>query len=206
MNYKIKNHTLIIFILILTLNQLTKASKPTFSFECLIQNAEYGFEFMYHSSEIFNFNRSATSVYVYPLEHLSNLDRVRWLIQSTRNSSNLQTVLIKSFRSNRYLCASNGHLERFMKRRKVYLSNHFEKETCEWMLEDAENNSKEDNRDQLNMKSYITNVKYKEGLYAPSYFFKRDKFKRNLYLWFDKNEKFKSRKFNWIIDCSNIHF
>ena len=49
--------------------------------------------------------------------------------------------------------------------------------------------------DQLGMRSYITNVKYNESLYAASYFFKKDQFKRNPYLWQKEKEKFKSKQF-----------
>ena len=55
------------------------------------------------------------------------------------------------------------------------------------------------------MKTFIKNVKYDEPLYAPSFFFKKDQISKNLYLWFDKNERFKSKQLNWIIDCLNIN-
>ncbi len=179
--------------------------KSTFSFECLIHNQEYGFEFMYDSNDIFNFSTSATTAYLYPLEHVPSFSRVRWLIQPSKNGSSLETILIKSYKSNKYLCASGRHLERFMKRRKVYLSNRFEKETCEWKLEIVDPKEMQDNHN-LGMKSYIINVKYDEPLYAQTFFFKKDQFKRNLYLWHDKNDKRGSKQFNWIIECLDINF
>ena len=96
-------------------------TKTSFSFECLIHNQNYGFEFMYDSNDIFNFSTSATTPYLHPLEHVPSFSRVRWLIQPSKNGSSLETILIKSYKSNKYLCAIGRLLERFMKRRKVYL-------------------------------------------------------------------------------------
>ena len=173
-----------------------------FSFECLIQNGKYGFEFLYDSDEIFNLNRSTSVPYVYPLDYLSNLNKIRWLFQLTHNNTR---VIIKSFKSNKYFCASNRHLDIFKLRRLVYLSDNFEREVCEWKLEKVFN--KEINyRDQLGINSIIRNVKYDEPLYAPSYFFKKDQFKRNLYLWYDKKDQKKFKQFNWIIECSNFQY
>jgi hypothetical protein len=178
--------------------------KALFPFECLIHNENYGFEFLYHSNEMINSNRSTAVPYIYPMKNLPSLDRIRWTLKATRDDSDLETVLFKSYKSNKYLCASDLHLDRTKKRRIIYLSSSFEKDACEWKLENVVNKG----RDQLDgqIKNYITNIKYDEPLYAPSYFFKKDRFKRNIYLWKDKNEKLNSKKFNWIIECSNVQY
>ena len=208
MNFLIQRKELILFATILTLKEfsfLKENDKILFSFDCLIQNELYGFEFLSHSSESFySKNRSTEMPYLISLDNLNNFRVIRWIIQPTRNSSTVETVLIKSYKSNKYLCASNSHLEKFLKRRKVYLLNNFEKETCEWKLENVDSKKKQKN-DELGMKSYIKNVKYDEPLYVPSFFFKKDQISKNLYLWFDKNERFKSKQFNWIIECLNIN-
>ena len=150
-----------------------------------------------------NLNRSISTPFVYPLKYLTNRNKVRWILEATSDGFNLDTVLLKSYSSNKYLCASNLHLDRFKSRRIVYLSNYFEKEACEWKLEKVISKSNQD-EDQLGMRSYITNVKYNESLYAASYFFKKDQFKRNPYLWYNQKEKFKSKQFEWMIECSDV--
>jgi hypothetical protein len=208
MFYLIKQKAIIVFALIVLKSNgfaFLKQKEMSFSFECLIQNENYGFEFLYHSNEFIKSNWSTTMPYVFPLTNLNVYNRIRWIIKATRDDSILETVYIKSFKSNQYLCASNSHLEVFLKRRKVFLSNNFIKDDCEWKIEKITTpNDKDDHNDQLGVKSYITNVKYDQPLYAASYFFKRDHLKRNVYLCHDKNEKKNSKKFNWIIECLDV--
>ena len=194
---------IMIILVMAVLNRFVclNSEKTIFSFECLIQNGQYGFELLYDSDEMTNLNRSISTPFVYPLKYLTNSNKVRWILEATNDSNSLDIVSLKSYSSNKYLCASSHHLDRFKLRRIVYLSNYFEKEACEWKLEKVISKSNQD-EDQLGMRSYITNVKYNEPLYAASYFFKKDQFKRNPYLWHNEKEKFKSKQFEWMIECS----
>ena len=201
MFFQIKENSILMYVLfILIVNNSKGLEDYSFSSQCMIDNEKYRFEYLYHSDEIINLNRSTAIPYMFPLKHLTNLKKIRWILKFSRNSSSLDTFLIKSYKSNKYLCGSNRHLDRFRIRRRVFLSNNYEQEACEWNIEKVISKNNQD-QDELGMKSYITNVKYGESLYAASYFFKQDQFKRSIYLWHEKNEKFKSKQFNWIIEC-----
>ena len=171
-----------------TFQDINSTQTYSSSYKCLIQNEEYRFEFLYHSDDMFYSNRLTGTPFTYSLDNLLNLNRIRWILETTGD----ETILIKSYQSNKYLCASGRYVDRFKIRRRVFLSNNFEKETCEWKLESS---------DKKGMMVYMINVKYNQALYAASFFFKKDEYKRNVFLWHDKNEKYKSKKFEWIIEC-----
>jgi hypothetical protein len=190
-------------------NEQTEINKP-FNFECFIHNQEYGYEFLYHSND--TLSESKSNVYTYQMEHVAKLDRIRWhivpksILISSKKHPIIETVYLKAYNSNKYLCASTRHVDRFKLRRRIYLMSKLDDKSCEWRLDsiksDYGNNDK--NSEKMIIVSRITNLKYKEGLYAASNFFKKDRYNRHVYLWHDKNEASKCKKFNWIIDCIEI--
>ena len=201
-------------------NQTHLKIKRPYSFECLIHNQEYGYEFLYHSND--TTSKLKSNVYTYPMEHVAKLDRIRWHIVpksvslNSKNEPIIETVYLKTQDSNKYLCASNRHVDRFKQRRRIYIMNKQDDKSCEWILENMKsdytntkydnenNNNKSKDSDKILIVTRITNLKYKEALYAASNFFKKDRYNRNIYSWHEKNLTSKSKQFNWIIDCIDI--
>ena len=168
---------------------------------CLIHNQKYSFEYLYASDKVFTdiikIQNPHRNIFTNPIGMVDDFNRLKWTITQV-NQSNV-TVTIKS-NNNEYLCSSDLHQDILHQRRRVYLKtmgkNRYIKmitPNCQWRLQ------------QVGVQSYIIwNDWFNEPLYAPSFFYKHDLIKRNVYLW--KHKPSSSKQFIWSIDCSKGKF
>jgi hypothetical protein len=99
------------------------------------------------------------------------------------------------------LCSSRKHLDPTNVRRILYTTPIRDGKNCEWKLIRVNSPSSNDGENYL-----IINAHYNEQMYAPSFFFKKDKDRRNVYMWYDKKKIHFSDSFKWIIECFNFRF
>ena len=186
-------------------------SKPTLGSECLIHNKEYSYEYLYQSNDKSTIKENALNAYIYPIGKLKDYDTIRWDMIEIFD----ENYLLKSIKSSYYLCASNtkhGSLGSSMTRRILYTSVS-SSYNCIWNIKKVKEdikNIKKNNRTYL-----IWNSLYNEQLYAPTFLFKTNFEKRNIFLWRSKQKdsisslvKFshETDRFKWIIDCSTGTF
>ena len=184
---------LILMIHLLILATL-KANNPKqsndFGTDCLIHNDQYQFEYLYSP------NKNTSLVRLIPLDKVDDFNKLRWsLIEIDDHQSNGQFYLKSSYFDD-YICATNMFADFLGLRRKV-MRVRLKKDdlldnNCKWIL-------KKKSSITLDNKYIITNVLFDQSLYAYSYFFKRNIFQREVYLWHKKNAKSKTMK--WMIDC-----
>jgi hypothetical protein len=189
---------LILFIHIFTLVWChLPREKPTGG--CLIHNQKYSYEYLYASDDVSSSRTkeetSNHNIYTHQLGSVDDFDRLKWTITQAFGKSN-STVTIKS-NQNEYLCASGSYQDIFRQRRKLFLKrnvNEFLNANCQWRLE------------QIGDKTLyvIWNDWHNEPLYAPSYLYRHDFKKRNVYLW--KKRPSSSGQFKWFIDCRRGDF
>jgi hypothetical protein len=179
--------------------QLVNGNKS--SSECLITNKEYPDEYLLKSDDVFGNRFFGTAVYLHPISKTNEHYKLKWqLIPTSMNDENI--FFIKSVYQNTYLCASELELNSNKVRRQVYTSRQISHNNCEWRIEksgDDETNNK--NNDYGKISFLIWNTKFRNQLYAGSYFFKADKLKRNIFLKNDKSKIYKSDDYKWLIDC-----
>lgn len=183
-------------LIILLINAFLNSNRMVNSLDCLIYNKQYKYEYLYQSTEINTLDMYGSKVYIFPLKNLFNLDTIRWSLFLTSDNS---TFFFKSFLSDEYLCSSPKHLDESNLRRLLYTTPIREGKNCEWKLIKVNSSS------QKNGESYlIINAYYNEQMYAPSFFFKKDKDRRNIYLWYDNKKLDFSSNFRWVVECLNF--
>ena len=167
--------------------------------ECLIHNQKYSYEYLYASDDINSgMNKQPYhNVYTYSVGAVDDFDRIKWTISQTFKSN--ATVTIKS-NQDEYLCSSETYQDIFRHRRKLYLKSVKNKAlkmispNCHWRLEQIGNKTL----------YVIWNDWHNEPLYAPTFFYKQDTTKRNVFLW--RNSPSSSGQYKWFIDCSKGDF
>ena len=179
------------------------------SLDCLIHNREYSYEYLYdENDELHEFEKYLKlNIFTTHLSKVRNYEKITWeLIPNMKKDA----IYLKNKNSNNYLCASNLFLSPMKVRRTLYTSKVKQGDNCLWKLNEIMKNTTktrneiydEDDDDELTAKTYlIWNVKYNQQMYAPTFFFKTDKHRRNVYLWNDRKNVYKSNKFKWVLDC-----
>jgi hypothetical protein len=172
--------------------------------ECLIHNKEYSYEYLYQSNE------NDSNAYVYPIANLKDFEKIRWDLIEFFD----ENYLIKSIKTNSYLCASSLKNSSFglSSTRRMLHTSATSSYNCIWNIKKvSEINSKK-------RTYFIWNSLYNEQLYATrAYFFKKNSDKRNVYLWRSKSKhasifsayfqsSHETDRFKWIIDCSTGTF
>jgi hypothetical protein len=184
---------------------------------CFIRNIKYTDEYLYSSNDFDSLDKDTsltTSIFdkqrIFVNEmspkHISSIRQSIWLFQpveimTSDNKIKNRTFLIGNAHfKNHILCASSDHLDRFNQRRLVNLNRLNDEikilkglSKCVWILDKVNPNS-------VNSNDFmITNMKYKEKLYAASYLFKTSRTKRrNVFLWHKKPD---STQFVWNVNC-----
>jgi hypothetical protein len=188
----------IILSVILFLVTQSVSNTDNVSFECLIQNDEYKYEYLYTSDQLDPADYYKRKVYTFPLQHLDAFDPIKWYLIPMGHFND--TFYIMNHQFNEYLCGSDFHLDLFELRRKVSMSKLVDKtiehKNCEWRLEPLMDESNVET--QSSNRFIIWNVKYNEPLYAASTLFKTLNYKRNVFTWHSKPN---SKQFVWIVDC-----
>jgi hypothetical protein len=196
--------SVIYFKIVLILFAFSINANLSSGLECFIHNREYSYEYFYNENEQLNdFERYLNlNVFTTHLSKITNYKRITWEVISNLKK---RAIYFKNKATNHYLCASNLYMSSMKVRRTLYTSNEKQGDNCLWKLNQilkikpTRNETRND--EDFSKNTYlIWNLKYNQQLYAPSFFFKSNKYRRNVYLWHDKKENL-SNKFRWIMDC-----
>jgi hypothetical protein len=194
-----KNISEKILLIIAILVGLTNENGADSSGECLITNQKYPDEYLFKSDDIYGNRFFGTFVYLHPIINKNDQNKLKWQLISTPNDEN--KFYLKNHSS--FLCASELEINFNKVRRQVYASRQISHNNCEWRIEkstdDDINNCDDEN---AKIPFLIWNTKFNNQLYAGSYFFKVDKYKRNIFLKNDETKLYKSDDYKWFIDCS----
>lgn len=181
------------------------ATNPTssLSIECLINNLEYAFEYLHTSDDTDQLEQIyQRNIYTYPLEEIENFDFLKWNLVQIDGLPDTFFIISHSF-NEEYLCASYKFDDVFRTKRMIYRRMVNKKQqknidNCKWKLSKIESYSN-------NRTFRIRNLKYREYLFADETNFKRDGFKRNIYLN-GKHPSNETNQFDWLVDCSRGTF
>ena len=187
---KTKNFYLIKIVIILIIN----IDKKAFSRDCFIYNKKYDYESLYQPN-------NGSIVYAHPLSEINDMWKALWSIRVTRSGS----IYIQSIYTQEYLCATPNYYKSDQKRRLLKMKKYREAKSCEWNIKQSISNDSNENGNDVEKKFIflVWNVLYNEALYAPIFYYKKDKNNRNLFLWSaaDKSKHLKSDCFKWIFEC-----
>ena len=175
--------------------QSSSSSSSKFGSNCLIHNEAYRFEYLYSINENNKKMSSQKNVHLMPLSKVNDFNNLRWSLIETQNKSG--QFYLKSSLFDDYLCASFEYGDLFRLRRKVMRikinsTNLNALENCKWILKQVD-------LEKSNSRYLITNVLFDQALYAATYFFQIQLYKRDVFLWNKKNVN--SKKFKWVIHC-----
>ncbi len=167
--------------------------------ECLIHNQKYLYEYLYASDDFSSAHivkNTYHNVFTISVGAVDDFGRLKWTIAPSFKSN--ATLTIKSSQ-NEYLCSSESYQDMFRNRRKLFLKkrNNAIKMIgphCHWRFEQIGNKSL----------YVIWNDWHNEPLYSPSFIYKHDSSKRNVFLW--KNKPSSSGQFRWLVDCRKGDF
>lgn len=176
-----------------TLNKPVETSPIEWEDQCAIHSREYLYEYLYASNERACYKELCyNNTFMCPINMCSPpLDRIKWIFRKL-NSSNFLTIASQYDRFN-FFCASYYHWGLFRQRRKVFIKHTRipPPSNCYWRIK------------QIGTRSlyHIWNTYFNELLYAPNFFFKDGKNKRNIFLWKNTPRSLSGRKYEWFIDC-----
>ena len=189
---KLFHFTIIILLMASYIKTQNKMVRKNFMYECLIQNQEYSYEYLYT-------NEHGKNVYVRPIGKIDNFHKIKWIIIETANHTD--KYLMKNSHDDEFLCASSRFNDIFKARRvveKFKLNLSTDKfENCFWKIQHTTGNSNSSKQTYT-----IINAFYNQPLYAASFLFKTNLVNRKVYLWHDK-KSLNSKKFKWFIDCKS---
>jgi hypothetical protein len=193
--------TIILLVNFLIAKILAFNASTALSIECLINNLEYSFEYLHTSDDTDQLEKVYhRNIYTFPLEEIDNFDYLRWSLIQIDGLSDTFYITSHLF-NNEYLCSSFKFDDVFRTRRMIYrrdLKKQKNNDNCKWKLLKLESYSN-------NRTFRIKNLKYKEYLYADETHFRRDSFKRNIYL-FGKSPSNETNQYDWLVDCSRGTF
>jgi hypothetical protein len=159
---------------------------------CFIYNKKYEYESLYQPME------ANGSVYTHPWSKINDIFKALWRIKLTHS----QTIYIQCANTNDYLCATENYYKSDQKRRILTMRKYRESKRCEWYVKQWITSSESEYDDEERNTFLVWNYFYNESMYAPIFYFKNDKYNRNVFLWNDIDKKStNSDSFKWIFEC-----